>query len=184
LVYIQKPNGTVELQTRGRNAVTGVKELRLKFLNNIINDRFEDELRQSILGNVVLSKEFTLKVPGAKDYINEAVIQRRKSDKLIAASTLINVSLTGGTSTTVNKALAYHYITMFVDSPLIQAGLEAVRDTDDRSELYLVNKLVDIITTPAIVGVENSSYVGKAFENGVSYETFKSFWDEFDDLIH
>lgn len=184
LVYIQKPNGTVELQTKGRNAVTGVKELRLKFLNNIINDRFEDELRQSILGNVVLSKEFTLKVPGAKDYINEAVIQRRKSDKLIAASTLINVSLTGGTSTTVNKALAYHYITMFVDSPLIQAGLEAVRDTDDRSELYLVNKLVDIITTPAIVGVENSSYVGKAFENGVSYETFKSFWDEFDDLIH
>ena len=98
-----------------------------------------------------MSKEFTLKVPGAKDYINEAVLMRRTNDKMIAASTLINVSLTGGTSTTVNKALAYHYLTMFIDSPLVRAGLEAVRDNDSRSDLYLVNKLVDIITTPAIV---------------------------------
>jgi hypothetical protein len=130
-----------------------------------------------------LSKEFTLKVPGAKDYLNEAVLMRRKNDKLIAANTLINVSLTGGTSTTVNKALAYHYVTMFIDAPLIRAGLEAVRDNDRRGDLYLVNKLVDIITTPAITGVEQSSYIGKAFENGVTYDTFKNFWEEFDDLI-
>lgn len=182
LIYVQHPNGSIELQTRGRNN-SGVKELRLKFLNNIIHDPLEDELRQQIEGKPVLSKEFTLKVPGAKDYINEAVLQRRKNDKLIAASTLINISLTGGTSTTVNKALAYHYITMMIDSPLIRAGLEAVRDNDQRSDLYLVNKLVDIITTPAIVGIENSSYVGKVFQEGVSYETFKDFWDQFDDLI-
>lgn len=182
LVYIQNANGTVELQTKGRDN-TGVKELRLKFLNNIINDPFEDEFRTQILGKPVLSKEFTLKVPGAKDYINEAVVMRRKNDKMMAASTLINVSLTGGTATTVNKALAYHYITMFIDSPLIRAGLEAVRDDDSRSDLYLVNKLIDVITTPAIVGVENSSYVGKMFETGVTYDTFKNFWEEFDDLI-
>jgi hypothetical protein len=72
---------------------------------------------------------------------------------------------------------------MLIDSPLIRAGLEAVRDDDSRSDLYLVNKLVDIITTPAIVGVENSSYVGRVFEAGVTYDTFKTFWEEFDDLI-
>lgn len=197
LVYIQHPNGSIELQSKGREAFTHLKHLRIKFLNNIIHDPLEDELRTQILSKVdlstgtprrvpvgPLSKEFTLSVPGAKDYINEALVQRRKNDKMIAACTLINISLTGGTATTVNKALAYHYITMFINTPLIQAGLEAVRDRDDRSDLYLVNKLVDIITTPAIVGSEKSSLVGRVFDKGVTQETFDNFWDEFDDLIH
>ena len=87
---------------------------------------------------------------------------------MLAASTLIKVSLDGGTSTTINKALAYNYITMFIDSPLIDAGLQAVNDGKGRSKLYLVNKLVEEITSPTIAGVKNSSILERVYKQGVS----------------
>lgn len=183
LVYKQRPNGAVEITSKGRNA-SGVKELRLKFLNSIVHDTLENEELEQILGQRRLSKRNTLQVEGAKEYMKDAILMRRKNDRMIAASTLINVSLTGGTSTTINKSLAYHYISMFKDAPLIQAALEAVKDEDSRSEIYLVNKLVDIITTPAFSDIEGSSYVGRVFKQGVTQEMFDSFWDEFDELLN
>lgn len=182
LVYVQKPNGQIEFQSKNRD-VKGLLELRVKFLNNIVSDPLEDELRKEILGAEPLSSINKLSDPNSKDYIHDAVIRHRKNDRLIAASAAISVSLNNATATTINKTLAYHYITMFLDSPLIQAGLEAVRDDASRSQLYLVNKLVDIITTPSIAGVQSMSYVGQAFKNGVTPEVIQKFWDEYDDLL-
>lgn len=182
-VYIQHPNGSIELQVRERDDKTGVKKLRLKFLNNIVNDPLEDELRTQVLGLPRMGEDTTLKVEGAPDYMHDSILRHIENDRMLAASTLIKVSLTDGTSTTINKSMAYNYVTMFIDSPMIQAGLKAVDDGNNRSTLYLVNKLVDIITTPAIAGVKNSSIVEQVFDKGVSQEIFDDFWTNFDDLL-
>ena len=182
-IYVQKPNGSIELQTRGRNAVTGVKELRLKFLNSIVNDPLEDQLRAQITGRSALGVENTAKVEGAPEYMHDAIVRHIQNDRMLAASTLINVGLNNGTSTTINRSLAYHYITMFLDSPMIDAGLKAVDDGKGRSTLYLVNKLVEVITTPSIAGVKNSSIVEKVFQSGIKQEMFDDFWDNFDELL-
>jgi hypothetical protein len=131
-----------------------------------------------------MSKEPVLNIPGAKDYIVDSIISNRRSDNLIAANSIIYVGLEGGTATTVNKALAFNYISLFYDTPLIQAGIAAVAEDKPMSAQYLVSKLVDIITQPRVVGKYESSYVTDAYKAGVDNETFDTFWDEFDDLIN
>lgn len=183
LVYVQRPNGSIELQTKGRSDKTGLKDLRIKFLNNIVNDPLEDQLRTQITGQSRLGEDATLSVHGAPDYMHDAILRHVENDKMLASNVMIKASLTKGTATTINKSMAYHYITTFIDSQLIQAGLKAVDDGKGRSTLYLVNKLVDIITTPAIAGVKNTSIVDEVFENGINSEMFVDFWDNFDDLL-
>ena len=182
-IYIQRPNGSIELQTRDRDTVTGVKALRLKFLNSIVQDPLEDELRTQVLGLPRNGETTTLKVEGAPEYMHDAILRHIQNDRMLAANTLIKVSLDGGTSTTINKALAYNYITMFIDSPLIDAGLQAVDDGKGRSKLYLVNKLVEEITSPTIAGVKNSSILERVYKEGVSQQVFDDFWSQFDDLL-
>lgn len=181
--YIQRPNGSVELQTRARSRMTALQQLRFKFLNNIVNDPLEDQLRTEVLGLPRMGEDTTLKVEGAPDYMHDALVRHVQNDKMLACNTLIKVSLTGGTSTTINKSMAYHYITTFIDSQLIQAGLTAVDDGKNRSTLYLVNKLIDVITTPQIAGVKNTSIVEKVFEQGIDQKMFDDFWDNFDNLL-
>jgi hypothetical protein len=130
-----------------------------------------------------MGEDTTLKVEGAPDYMHDALVRHVQNDKMLACNTLIKVSLTGGTSTTINKSMAYHYITTFIDSQLIQAGLTAVDDGKNRSTLYLVNKLVDVITTPQIAGVKNTSIVEKVFQQGIDQKMFDDFWDNFDNLL-
>lgn len=182
--YIQHPNGTIELRTKGRDSLTGVRRLRMQFLNNLVNDPLHEELETQILGKVRLGESATLQVEGAKDYMHDALVRHIQNDEMLAANTLIKIGLTDGTATTVNKSLAYHYITMFLDSPLIDAGLKAVDDGKGRSKLYLVNKLIDTITSPTVVGAKNTSIVEKVYYEGIDQKMFDDFWDNFDDLVN
>lgn len=182
--YVQHPNGTIELRTKGRDTLTGARKLRMQFLNNLVNDPLHEELETEILGKTRLGENTTLQVEGAKDYMHDALVRHIQNDQMLAANTLIKISLTDGTATTINKSLAYHYITMFLDSPLIDAGLKAVDDGKGRSKLYLVNKLVDIITSPAIVGAKNTSIIERTFKEGINKQIFDDFWDNFDELTN
>ena len=187
LEYVQHQNGSVELRSkvRGQYNMNGLRDLRIKFLNNLVNDPLEDQLRTQILGVPSLGETNTTRVEGAPDYMHDAILRHVEKDRMLAASTMIAVSLNHATATTINKSLAYHYITSFRDSKLIQAALLAVDDGNNRSQIYLINKLVDVITSPSISGVEGTSMVEKSYKEGTKAELeLMHFWKDFDELLH
>lgn len=184
LKYVQRPNGQIELVSTGEEK--GLKNLRIKFVQNVDNDPLEDELLG--LQDTNLSKLYTEKVEGAKDYIHDGLVSRRKSDRMLSASALIYLSLNEGSAITLSKTLAYHYITMMIDNDMIQLALKSFDDTGDRSTLYLVNKLVDAITEPLAKNKNGVSLIDQALTGDISkdqqkqLEFFNDFWNNFDKL--
>lgn len=194
LKWVQRPNGSIELTNTDENNNFGLRNIRIKFVQNLYNDPLEDSLQE--LANTKLRDKYSEKIQNTKNYIADGVVHyisdsvasRRKSDRLLSASTLILISLNSGSAVTASKTLAYHYITTMFHTDLIQKSLQLFDDNGKRSTLYLVNKLVDAITDPIIGTNKKTSLIDRMYSNTISkddfsdIEFFNEFWTQFDEL--
>ena len=183
LKYVIRPNGSVELMS---DKLNGIRKLRMKFVQNINNDPLENELLN--VAGKKLDDFYSEHIEGSNNYISDGLVTRRSADRMMSANCLIYLSLNEGSAVTFSKTLAYHYISMMIDNPMIQTALKSLDDTGNRSTLYLVNKLVDAITEPMIKDSTGTSLINRVFSQNISkddakrIEFFNQFWTDFDQL--
>lgn len=191
--------GTEEFDTGnivGNQKEKEIKQLRIKFVQNLNYDPLEDE-RRTIIGELPLGRTFKETDEYHQMYVADAVSDSIHEDMFTSKNGLIYISLNNGTCSTVNKVLAYHYIMSYYDSKLVQSAIDAILpDNQNMSVMYKVNKLIDYLTGVGNRDSTGSSILDKFYANlskDKQYEGFtedqqkqlqffNEFWQQFDEL--
>ena len=185
--------GTEEFDTGniiGNQREKEIKQLRIKFVQNLNYDPLEDE-RRAIIGELPLGRNFKETDEYHQTYVADAVSDSVHEDMFTSKNGLIYISLNNGTCSTVNKVLAYHYIMSYYDSELVQSAINAILpDNQNMSVMYKVNRLIERLTDVGNVDSTGSSLLDKFYANNKDLtedqqkqiDFFNDFWQQFDEL--